>query len=558
MIDVGIEHDFIFDGTNWQILNPILHRDDTFPVFLNGTVSEKQLISLAENGCVIPATPPVRHNTREFTLYSQYQFVTGFIKLSEKRFLSVHNVMSQCMNVDFALRAAWEATSPFSWSAEGANETGYTPGTMSVIQDLYDNPERAALAGMVLAAGRIFTYVLDYNDENGTIKVGATARYAFATTRTVVMSNVASAGGSAARGVCLTRDGTTVYASLIEYQKYISPTEGKPTLIHEIALPLASVTAISYIGLYTIDKAAGRLVYLYRNGSNIFALPLTVIGDTLVAGTVQTLGTTGDMAVETTAGVNGMQYASAETDRYSGGNGMIVLLGRTGTTAHGGPMRMQILTVDESGIVTKGPVYAIPATVNPNIGTVSVTYKSPKRVLISALDSSVTPFDACVIDCEISGVTLVSAKKYRAFRSLGIPNTAAAVLPLRNYAIENPDAPNSLNEFLYLQQYDGSNGIPLDRVHIWFGNRYDNHIYNNIAGVALDNSANGRVRAQISPKYLPEFGSGYVPGAYYTLGADGRFTQLVSPASPSMRSGKKLAYAVNSADLYFFGPEFDL
>jgi hypothetical protein len=80
----------------------------------------------------------------------------------------------------------------------------------------------------------------------------------------------------------------------------------------------------------------------------------------------------------------------------------------------------------------------------------------------------------------------------------------------------------------------------------WFGSKSDSVKSSNIAGIALENSADGLVRTQISGKLIPGLWSGLKRGALYSCGANGGLTEYNG-------SSKAVGIAASATDFIWFG-----
>jgi len=364
------------------------------------------------------------------------------------------------------------------------------------------------------------------------------------------MSNFAAAGPARALG--LTGDGWMLSATLIDYSTN-NALFVQQTSLHAERLGVTQLSAIVSIGLFTIDKANGRLIYIYRNATNVFALPFTVTGDTITAGTFQDLGPRQMRAAapDQNNTLSEAIYASADNDRFSGGfPGRIILADWGDGEQHGANFRMQILTVNSSGVISRGNITQLSATVqNPRIGAVSVTNKSPSKIIISGISGEIPyVWGGCMIEYTVSGATVTGWEKYIPFRDVRCNHTDAPNR-FRNYAIEHPAKPG---EFLFLQQFSGADvlvGDSFNDLMIWWGTKYDDPASNNIIGIALENSANGRVRVQTTAKYLPGMGS-FTPHRALTIGTNGSLTQILDSR---LYFQLPYAYSPNGSDLMFFG-----
>jgi hypothetical protein len=114
---------------------------------------------------------------------------------------------------------------------------------------------------------------------------------------------------------------------------------------------------------------------------------------------------------------------------------------------------------------------------------------------------------------------------------------------MKNAVLENPANPD---EFLFIQQFHAS---PFNRTEYWFGNKYDVFFPGNIIGIALDDSADGRVRVQMSPKYIPGIFSNLRLGALYRAGGgNGGLLPFTGEEGT-----KPVGMGISQNDFYFFG-----
>jgi hypothetical protein len=484
-----------------------------------------RIMSFSSDG-VIPAFTPPRPIAANGPLHTESESNGGIYRLSDTRYLLLYHNRAIIATINFNAKTVTFGN-PLTWTAFMVRSE-----TMGLVQDFDEAPHRAIVAGLQLGIhNQLLTYSMRI-DENAAVPVQMNS--IALGEHTNAMSSVVGVGNSFA--VVCTRNSSSMVAWLLNY------SGASATLAAQITLPVTgAMSASNSIGLFCYDRSRGRCVFIYRQSGSIFAVPINVTGSTITAGALQTVGIDADILFQSAFET----YMPSGTDRFSVRNGnsggRIILMQNTPNSS----IRMQILNADPSGRITKGAIYLMPVMNSARTGTISLTNKSDSKIYVMGGDFAVTPRDSCLVECEIKGTELVSLKTYHPFQSLRIINDSEAGNALKHCAVENPGNPG---EFMFMQQFDGRNNVPLNRALFWFGNINDNFRPANIIGVALDNPENGHVRIQTSPKYIPGLFGGLIPGRLYRAGENGGLLPFTGAANT-----KPVGIAVNENDLQFFG-----
>jgi hypothetical protein len=444
-----------------------------------------------------------------------------FFRLSDTRLLLVYNNRAVIATVNFTSRTLTFGT-PSTW------QSGSTlPETFGLVQDFNENPARAAVACMQRSGNLILAG--GFSADPSATAPAVISSYTFPAAQTAILSNIAGAANSSA--LVITGNSSNAFASLLNY------SGAAAALTAQITLPITNASTINPIGLFCHNKSGGRFVYIYRQASNIFCLPVIVTGNTVTTGTIQTAGT------ETNTLTGAMwSHSSAGTDRFAVTE-RIILTGNTAGSVQG-PLRMQALRVNASGLLTRGAIIDTPLmNWGGQPGMVTLTYKNNSNsvIYITGVDFETNPRDACLLEYEIENTTFILPKKYRPFQNLRITDHSF-FNALRNFAFENPNTPG---DFLFMQQWNQS---PLPHLGCWYGNRNDNFSPNHIIGIAIEHPASGRIRVQTSAKYLPGIFNGLRAGMLYVPGINGALVPLAGTSA-----AKPFGIGGGLSDLYFFG-----
>jgi len=182
----------------------------------------------------------------------------------------------------------------------------------------------------------------------------------------------------------------------------------------------------------------------------------------------------------------------------------------------GGGCSLRFISVNpETGAMTAGGIQRVPKI----YGAPDFTVDSAGRLIITGTIYQDGFAEVAFYETEYDGAAL-SFAEYQPFRdtrlSTGVISSSG--VPSHQHwgmAVENASNPG---EFLFARH--SSTGSPT-MAQFSFGYKGDSANSGNIAGMALEDSADGRVRAQISGKLLPGLTGGLKQGLYYSIGADG-------------------------------------
>jgi hypothetical protein len=170
-------------------------------------------------------------------------------------------------------------------------------------------------------------------------------------------------------------------------------------------------------------------------------------------------------------------------------------------------IEMRVIDVNrDTGVMTFGAAQRVPKISHAP----DVTISRNGRLMFTGTGSRNGVSEVILTEAQISGTSLSLTEEYQPFR-----NTLFGSGTLNNgLMVENP---NNSGEILLVQHGASASGA----AHFWFGFRSDSHDSHNIAGIALENGANGRVRVQVSGKLVPGLWSGLKRGSYYAAGTNG-------------------------------------
>lgn len=434
----------------------------------------------------------------------------GFLRLADTKLLIIYNDRMVVATVDFTGKTV-------SFGNYFTAPGNYQLNTLSLLRSFDDSPI-AVVCGLskdtsAPNAYRPVLYRIDGADNITALQSGSSlSSYYDSTTNMVRVSN--------SEVLICAKDYSTLYITMFNIN-----TETYPYFTQEaqITVPgLDIVNSYLYNMLFSYDVGKYMLIYGW---SNFYALPISVSGNVITAGSAQLLGTMADT-------LTNVGYMPGGTDRFTVKNGKIILNSSTIYL----PAKIQVLSVDSAGTVTKGAIYNTPLSYIYG-GTSCITYKDGKIYLTGVDRENLSAFNGCLLEIGISG-TSANITKYSPFMSLNAPSETTASY-IRSAAYENPNNPG---EFLFMQ---GFNAAPLTNVRFWFGYKSDDANPNNIIGIAIEDAANGYVRVQATGKHLPGIFSGLTAGQLYGAGDNGSLT----PSS----GGNAVGIAVSQNDLLFFG-----
>jgi hypothetical protein len=453
--------------------------------------------------------------------FSASQFVNGFWRLDANRILIIYNNQATVAAIDFTNKTvALANTISFADIASLIN-----PSTFCLVTDFDENPSRAVFCVMGMGADayatRVTTYGFYINGSTNAI-TKMSNYYHDATYDTGTLFNAVSIGGS--RFVVINK-GQSTNATTAELISMTGNTPAYVARAHSTSIPRD--TAIPR-GLYCYDKATGRSVVVFTDGSNQRSIPLNVTGNTIAFGSLANI---------TPLQAPSILFQPGGTDKFALNDSKFVSIADAA-----GYSVLRIFSINPStGAVTAGSAYNLPI-LNSGAGATTVTYVSASRILITGVDAERSPRDACLLDCEINGATLVSITKHNPFRDLRAASDANAVNYMKNAAFENPSSPG---EFLFMQQFNAS---PMTAMTFWFGKSTDVANPNNIVGVAIEEPDGGMIRTQIAGKLLPGIYAGLKPGQLYIVGVNGSLAPYSGAAGT-----KAIGIATSPTEFVFFG-----
>ena len=495
------------------------------------------LMSLTPDG-VVPAQTK-RSVSATGLDYSTSQLSYGFLRLSDTKLLLMHRDRAVVATVDFNNRAV--ALGEYRNYVTNSNH--YTLGNGVMLRDYGDHP--TALFGAILndrsaatTAGYFF-FPAVYSITGDVISAFGRG-YNFASSHTYITSPVRAGTGSML--ICTSNGTTYTYASLFNCET------GTVSLTSQVQIPGVTYAEI-YQTLFSYDRSNGKYILIYKSLAtatlnNIYAVTITVSGNSMSFGSPQFLGDTSD-----TVFPSGSTYISGGTHCCSDCGGKILAIANS--ASGDGPSRFQILSVSPSGAVTKGDIQNLPlynlcsnAIITSNTyGSSCLSYCKNGKIYLSGADRENSPVDACLLEFTINGVN-AEIKKFKPYQNLGITSGSPANL-MKNAFYENPNNPD---DFLFMQQ---GNAAPFNKLAFWFGRRTDYARPNNIIGIAIDDPENGFVRVQTSGKNLPGLFSGLRRGKYYTAGENGSILPIYGETVSS--ASKIVGIATGDDSLQFFG-----
>ena len=482
-------------------------------------IHKGSVVSLERGGASLMF--PARNAAASGLDISSSMFKCGCIRLSDTRYLILYHNSIVVATVNFTAKTVTFGT---------AMAIGVTnASSFSLIQNADENPTRAivaidngsdtvnAFAINGTAITSIGSYVISSSYVDGTL------------------SNLVPCGNSTALLVTRHNQSQTLNIYLLDFSGSVIAIKSQTSK--------TGVNANAYFGgLYSYDSSKTKHVLIYTNASNLCALPISLSGTAITAGTVQTVGT----AAETVLTSNDKYAANVGTNMYTDGGGKIALFGNSAGSGVYGPIKMQMLSVNSSGIVTRGSIVSLPlmnsSAITQQGGGIGLTFKSASKIYLTGIDYDVTPRDSCLIEYDVNGVVLSAAKKSRPFRVVKSANDTSAINGLKAAALENP---GKSGEFLFMQHYGTT---PLINLNFWFGNISDNANPNNIAGIVVEEPENGYVKTQTSGKYLQGIASGLNPGQLYMAGTNGTLAPYTGASGT-----KAIGVAASATDFCFFG-----
>ena len=446
----------------------------------------------------------------------------GFIKLSDNKLLIIYNNRMVVATVDFANK-----TVVFGQYFNAPSESYRS--VLTLVRSYDENPTALVCVMFYNSYGTQYFPVI--YQITGDVISNLPAGYIYPSTQNKV-TNPVRVSNTSILACSADSNNNNCYASLINC------AGATPVLTTQVIIPgITGATTLHTLRSY--DKGGGKCLLIYQQGSNIYAVTLIVSGSSVSCGSPQLLGTTADT-------LTGTGFYHGGTDCYSGSGDKIILTGNNGFSPYG-PGKIQILSLDSSGIITKGTIINLPIyDFYPGTTLITYLYKNQnqnqnEKIYLTGVDFEVNPKDACMLEFEINGANMQGLKKYRAFIPVKSSNSSAYAL-IKCGAYENPD---KSGEFLFIES---NSGAPLQNLTFWFGFKSDCAEPNNIIGIALDDAENGWVIVQTSGKNLPGIFNNLQAGLPYTAGLSGGLTQYTGAAGT-----KILGIATGEKDLQFFG-----
>lgn len=214
-------------------------------------------------------------------------------------------------------------------------------------------------------------------------------------------------------------------------------------------------------------------------------------------------------------------------------------------TANSASMNVFLINVNQStGALTLGAQQTLPGIYNGNLDA-HVTVDTSGRYIFTGPVFQGGAVDMGFFEAAIDGTNLVQTE-YWPFRAGGLSpgtvNDGVATARHSGLALENTNNPS---EFLFMQHSS------LGAVQFSFGVKTDSANSGNIAGIALENAANGRVRVQVSGKLVPGLWNGLRGGAYYNAGNDGNLAVV----NAKVHTHRLVGMASSPNDFIFYGAD---
>jgi hypothetical protein len=478
----------------------------TLPVGFPGIINKGDLLTVTHDGAVIPAK--TKRNTAATGPDYSTAIPYGFLRLSNTKLLIIYSNRMVIATVNFNNKTVSFGTY-FTIPANVAK-------TLTLVRSYDENPT-ALLCGMEITEYNVYPIV--YRITNDVISQEAVIA-ANSSAGNTYISNPVRVNSTSAMVFVTSNNINTVYV--------IDCTVSPPPAISQMITGISPASSAYARMLYTYNNTEGKCLLIYNSSSGVFSLPINVNGSNITNDPPQSIGSI--LFDASICSYGGM-------DRYIIYGDKIILPGNTGTTAYG-PARMQILSVNVSGTITKGPVINLPVH-DFVAGSTNFIYKNDK-IYITGVDYEVSPKDPCLLELAVSGTTIQSVKKYRPFLSIKSVSSLA-YSQIKCAAYENPVNPG---EFLFM----ASNIVSSLEMNptFWFGFSSDFFNPSHVIGIALDSAANGYVKLQTSGKYLPGLYNGLQLGQLYMAGDNGSLV-------PYTGAGKPIGIATGDKDFMFFG-----
>jgi len=289
---------------------------------------------------------------------------------------------------------------------------------------------------------------------------------------------------------------------------------------------ISEITAAGQLkALVSYDGGNSHYVLFYTNtaGTVLYARPVTVNGTTItVSANVQTVTGTGNLSR--------IRHSSACASTVSKWQNKALLSDGN---------KYQVAGINSSGVVTFGNIVTLPiymyndsTGLQANVPTVGLRDDGTAYVVGSPLGNA--PFYSLLFDFAITGNN-ITVNEYNPFR-VGV--AGGSIINIKGIAIENPA---SKHEYLFIEGDQSANNPDY-----YFGCASDLPRPNNIAGIALDQPANGYVKVQYDGKLLADITGGLTRGRWYMPGNNGSLT-------PHDGSRPRIALATGSDSLLFTG-----
>lgn len=486
------------------------------------------LLSLTQHG-VIPAKtirPVAAHGPAASAVMLQF----GYLRLSDTKLLLMYFDRMVVATINWTNKTVTFGTYMMHSNMGFA---GATVQGQSIVLRSYNENSTALVFTVVRNPSPLAYYPLLISITGDTIAYPSWNTNIFPAAHTMV-TNPAKVGN----GMILMCSSLGTGSAQASYATLLDGSTGALTQVTQVQIPGVTGAAM-YHTLFCYDKANNKYLLVYTVSTNVYAIGITVAGNSLSFGSPQLLGTTTN-----TLFPGGAQHMPGGMN-VSEGDGRIVLFADTSGSGVVGPLRFQALSVNSSGVVSKGTIQDLPIcniTGASYSGSSCLTYgRTAGKVYITGIDYEISPRDACVAEITLSGVN-APVKKYRPFQPLESANDGSAMSAMKNAVCENPNNPD---EFLFMQ---GFNSAPLTDLIFWYGRRTDVIRPNNIIGAAIDEPSGGNVRVQTTAKYLPGLFNGLTAGQFYSAGDNGALVQFTGASGTD-----PLGLAVTQTDFLFFG-----
>ena len=326
----------------------------------------------------------------------------------------------------------------------------------------------------------------------------------------------------------------TIQATLLR-----CPTSG--AIQHVVTLPLPECTGTPRM-LVSYDGGNGKSVIFYVSGADVYALTLTVVGNTITPGTPQLLGTTTKVPIDFAVS----KFRLGGTDMFSDCTGKYIMPKQAGVSYNTGT-HLYVYDIDSNGIVTVGAPQ-IAKVMNTLNGNSCITYKSNKVYItgIELITNTVGNRYGRILEIDITGTTM-KMKEFDPFPRIGPVDAYANCYSNSKYAAFIPS--DNLEDDIFMIQQNFQTDYQTTRG--FFGNIADYVVdtseFLNYLGIVIDGIKDGHMRVQYASKLIKGLWANLVPGRIYQVSNNGG--ALAAGSITTMNIG----VAVNATDLLFFG-----